>query len=249
MADETTDIVKTDSAEIVSLPAPVEDVVVLARNPEEMADAQQGLLVWADQKLAGLRHELAEAQENLDIAKTMKIRTEGWRRQVNLRKKRITYYEKAKTALEQGFCIIPDFPVQLIAVRTDKKKPPRAVPKYTEPSVDPAMIPQGEGRYVSDRPVVNEWTTMNGEGKEVTHQTAVNFDDVDFPFKTVRPQILADLSRAVKLKLFDEIGVLPATARRGGDPVLVGRIKRKEGAYNEKVMTFLITWWVDTRTL
>ena len=52
----------------------------------------------------------------------------------------------------------------------------------------------------------------------------------------------------LKRKLFDEIGILPAT-RRHADPILVGRIKRKESAYNEPSMTFLIAWWIDTRDL
>lgn len=44
-------------------------------------------------------------------------------------------------------------------------------------------------------------------------------------------------------KVFDELGVLPATSTKG-DPVIVGRIN----GLNRSV-TFLIAWHVDTREL
>ena len=89
-----------------------EDLVVLARDPSEMAEAQQGLIAWMDRKVDVLKGELAEAEENLATAKRMKTRTQGWASVVRRAKNRVTYYEKARTALQEGYCIIPDFPVQ-----------------------------------------------------------------------------------------------------------------------------------------
>lgn len=230
-----------------------EDIVVLARDPEEMAEAQKGLIGWMDRKVASLKVELAEAEENLATAQRMKHRTDGWKRVVRQVERRVIYYEKARTALDEGYCIIPEFPVQVVAVRTTKKKPPRKWHKggaFSVPAVKAENLPAGEGEYVDPDPIVKTVTLPRGpEDRYDKHQSrAIELQDVDFPFKKVKPQILKGLEAAVKRKLFDEIGILPAT-RRGGDPVLVGRIKRKESAYNEPTLTFLIAWWIDTSDL
>jgi hypothetical protein len=230
-----------------------DDIVVLARDPNEMAEAQKGLILWMDRKLASLNAELAEAEENLATAKRMKVRTQGWQRIVKLAKNRITYYGKARSALEEGYCIIPDFPVQLVAVKTTKKWPPkkwRGGGGHMVPDVVSEPLPDGEGRYVSPDPTVTTRDLPRKPDETWTRveSRAVDFRDVDFPFKVVKPQILKGLETAMKRKLFDEIGVLPA-ARKGGDPVLVGRIKRKEGTYHEPSLTFLIAWWIDTSDL
>lgn len=242
MADETaTEIVESEPAELIPLS---DDIVVLARDPAEMAAAQKGLIVWMGRKVASLKVELAEAEENLTIAKRMKTRTQGWVRVVRLAHGRVTYYSKALSALEAGYCIVPDFPVQLVAVRTSKKRPPaKWVQGYQVPDVKPDQLPEGEGDFVSADPTVIQ---HERDGRVQTR--AITFREVDFPFKKVKPQILKGMEVAMQRKLFDEIGVLPATTRCG-DPVLVGRIKRKEGAYHESTLTFLIAWWIDTRDL
>ncbi|KKK72936.1 hypothetical protein LCGC14_2898870, partial [marine sediment metagenome] len=139
---------------------------------------------------------------------------------------------------------IPDFPVQLIAVRTDRNNPPgKWHSGYEVPDVVPNQLPEGEGDFVNADPTVVQ---QERDGRMQTK--AISFREVDFPFKKVKPQILKGMEIAMKRKLFDEIGVLPATSRCG-DPVLVGRIKRQESGYSEPTMTFLIAWWIDTRDL
>jgi hypothetical protein len=230
--------------EEVALPPISRDIVVLARDPEEMARAQQGLIVWMDRKLEGLRAELVEAEENLATAKRLKHRTLGWQRQVQVARKRVLYYEKAKTALESGYCIIPDFPVQVIAVRTTKGGPSaKGFSGRRVPDMKCETLPEGEGDYIDPEPYTA--SLKREDGSMVT--TAIALREVDFPFKVIKPQILKGLEEALKRKLFDEIGVLPAH-RANRDPILIGRIKRREG-YNENTMTFLIAWWIDTRSL
>ncbi|NIN69677.1 MAG: hypothetical protein GTO63_34330 [Anaerolineae bacterium] len=74
-------------------------------------------------------------------------------------------------------------------------------------------------------------------------------------------------SRAMALKIFDEIGVLPSETPKGraqtrdrrqlvrsgsmrGDPILVGRLLDPRGTKrNPKVMNFIIGWRLDTSTL
>jgi len=246
MADEKT-------TELAPLPPVSDDIVVLARDPAEMENAQQGLIEWMGRKVASLQVELAEAEENLATAKRMKTRTQGWQRVVRVTRNRVLYYEKAKTALEEGYCIIPDFPVELIAVKTNRKGPPRKWHRggsHIVPDVDSQPLPEGEGEYVSPAPTIVERPLPDrGDGLRRVESKATDFQEVDFPFKVVKPQILKGMEVALKRKLFDEIGILPGPRRRGGDPVLVGRIKRREGPYHEPVLTFLIAWWIDTRAL
>jgi len=244
MVDEpTAEIVESETAEMIPVS---DDIVVLARDPAEMAEAQKGLIGWMGRKVASLRAELAEAEENLATAKRMKVRTQGWVRVVRLARGRVLYYEKAQTALEEGYCIIPDFPVQIVAVRTSRGVPPGKWfqgEAHRVPQIATEQLPEGDGRYVGPDPLVRE--RVMGDR---TQSRAIDFQDVDFPFKRVKPQILSGLETAMKRKLFDEIGILPGTAPCG-DPVLVGRIKRKEGTYQESTLTFLIAWWIDTRDL
>jgi hypothetical protein len=73
---------------------------------------------------------------------------------------------------------------------------------------------------------------------------------VDFPMRLVRPQILKDLGEAMKLKIFDEIGILPQTRSHARDPMVIGRVVRPgPNRWSNVHMSFLITWWVDTRGL
>jgi hypothetical protein len=246
MAEE---IVKRETMGLETLPM-AEDVVVLARDPEEMANAQQGLIAWMDGKLTSLRTELSETEENLATAKRLKHRTDGWKRQVLTARKRVTYYEKARMALEAGYCIVPDFPVQVIAVRTTRDNPPG---RYVEggghrvPDIKCEQLPAGEGDYVGPQPYTSTSQRKTDDGRTQSQSYAIALREVDFPFKIVKPQILKGLEEALKQRLFDEIGILPSH-RRNVDPILVGRIKRREG-YNESTMTFLIAWWIDTRSL
>jgi hypothetical protein len=255
MADIPTEIVQVDP--VFQMPPGVEDIVVLARTPEEMAVSQDRLIRWAQQKVAAEKAELAEKEENLAYAKKGKYQTTRWQRQVNLAKSRVVYYEKMLAVVEAGYYMVPAFPeIDTIAIRTRKRVPAGkqrestwGVPRV--PLVKSQTLPAGEGRYVSPEPEVDRWTENrdNGKGGETTHHLLAPkaFAEVDFPFHAVKPQILRDFNRALRERLFDEIGVLPQRRRRG-DPMVIGSIKRREG-YSEITANFLVSWWIDTRDL
>ncbi len=236
-------------ANVVRLPPAPDDLVVLANNPAEMQMAQTQLLAWADRKLEILKAEKLEAQQNLAECKKLKVRTTAWTRQVTLAEGRIVAYEKIRSAIAEGYYIVPNFPVQIIAVRTDAKKP-RAMTTWRPPSdITSDSPPLGDGRYVNPQ-------TLNRVKHHEDHSTSykpIDFRNFDFPFQVVKPKVLSDLDHAMKLKIFDEIGILPAPAgpaKRavGGDPMLVGIVRRRESSGHVQVM-FLISWWIDTRTL
>lgn len=252
------ELTKTSSTELISLDNPSGDVVVLARNPEEMVTAQSGLIQWAQQKLAFERRELKEAEENLEYAKSLKHRTTGWTRQVGLAKKRAIYYEKVLAALTEGYCIVPNFPVQVIATRTNKK----AVTKkkiwnrWRPDNVRHEQLPPGVGKYVGPEPEFYRGAaerTLSDGRKRTDHyiQLTGEHEQVDFPFKLVKPQVMADLKRTAMLKIFDDIGVLPQVESRARrpDPMLIGRIRRREAGGSDVNMSFLISWWIDSRDL
>jgi hypothetical protein len=243
-----------------------EDVVVLARSPQEMEVAQRGLLEWADKRIARLALAVGEAKENLAIATTRKWKREPWIVQVKKAEARVVFYTKVRAALAAGYCIMPDLPIQILAVRTNRKRPPKqtAHAEYSHPEndlshVQPHGLPAGEGRYVDNAVLFERWSTTKkneyGNDRITNHARATDFDEeFDFPMRLVKPQVLDDTGRALALKIFDEIGILPATntgarasAMATSDPVVVGRIIRKTGPYNQRqVLTFLISWWIDT---
>jgi hypothetical protein len=243
-----------------------EDVVVLARSPQEMEVAQRGLLKWADKRLARLALAVDEAKENLAIAATRKWKREPWIVQVKKAEAHVVFYTKVRAALAEGYCIMPDLPIQILAVRTNRKRPSKQTTRsdYGNPEahladVTPPGLPAGEGRYVDNKVDFTRWSTTKkderGNDHITNHARAAGFDEeFDFPMRLVKPQVLDDTGRALALKIFDEIGILPATntgarasAMATSDPVVVGRIIRKTGPYNKRqVLTFLISWWIDT---
>lgn len=233
------------------------EVVVIARNPVELEQSQGKLIEWAGKKVAAQKQSMDELQENYDVAVKSKWRSSTLKRHLDIAKKMVIYYEKIEAALKAGYCIVPNFPVDVFAIRTAKKFPKKNYEqsKYKH-SVGGALQktespPLGKGEFVSDVPIdgKDEKKSYNDEGKGITiyNAQAIAFDDPEFPLSMVKPQIMKDTSRAMTLKFFDEIGVLPE--RRGkGDPMVIGRVVHRVG-YSERVTSFLITWWIDTREL
>lgn len=230
--------------------SPLADMVVIAKNSQEMAKAQVELFEWFSKKVDKEKDELKVAEQNLSHAVEAKIRASGWKRQVNIAKARVTYYEKAREAIEAGYCIVPDFPIDVFAVRTTKAKPRRSVLRSNwktrnGSTAEPMSLESGDGRYVSESLKLVD-TVEDNDGKSVFLSRVEGFEEVDFPLKAVKPMILAELSRAMKLKIFDEIGVLPAR-RVNSDPMIIGKVILGHGG--GQVVNFLITWWVDTSAL
>jgi hypothetical protein len=256
---ETGASIESTSPDDLSLPL-ADNMVVLAKDPQEMRVSQERLAGWFGERVKSAQAELDDAQENLALAKKRKWATQGWTRQVSLARGRVNFYTKCQAAIEEGFCIVPDFPAQVFAIRTKKLKPKKNARTQTgwHPEVQVQRTdssPAGEGEYVS--PQANETErhkeVVDSDGRSRTQITAwaTTFREPDFPMKRVKPQILDATGTAMALKIFDEIGVLPArrTAHRARDPIVTGRIVRREGPYTEIGISFLIYWWIDTRDL
>jgi hypothetical protein len=110
------------------------------------------------------------------------------------------------------------------------------------------VIPAGEGEYKNPEPVVHQ-RNIGTADKPLKQYFAKEWQDIDFPFTTAKPQILSATARAMADKVFDEIGVLPGKRKRE-DPIVVGRIiDPRSDRYTKRFVTFLIAWFLETKTL
>jgi hypothetical protein len=236
----------------IELPLPVAtDLVVVARNASEMASSREQLGQWPLGKIAEAKAALTTAETELAKVKEMHQRTAAFKSKVDDAAADVVFYEKLHAALAAGYCIVPDFPVQIIAVRTVAEEPASVERKVTwggsMPAVSPDGAALGEGRYVSPE-TKNEIEKRPGdkEGSIEKWRVAKGFQKVSFPVKLARMAILENLDRAQKTLIFDSIGILPNTSRPRPDPMLIGRI---EHSRSDKSVSFMIALWLDTKTL
>jgi len=237
------------------------DLVVVARNPLEMAQAQDSLLQWAEGKIGKCELELMSIRQNMAVARERKWRLQGWRNQERMARLRLQCFQKVRAAIKAGYCLVPNFPVDVIAIRTSAERPNdpnttrwRGEVAHHQQTPEPI----GVGRYVSPNPTARGVVAYrkNSEGENVPEQryTADEFQGLDLPpFAFVRPEVVTSIEKALSLNIFDRIGILPGRRRRG-DPIVVGQIVRKSQGYsrletNDDVLTFLIAWWIDTEDL
>lgn len=226
------------------------DFTVIATTPAGMIEAQKSLVGWADKKIAAVGLELQEATEQYDIAVLRKWKNDAWKRQIGKHRARIEYYEKIKAALLAGYYIVPPFPIDVFAIRTNKAKP-KAMDTTHEwgdrHDQEAKSLAIGEGDYVSPHPIVETYTDQVA-GKDVRHWYATEFADMEFPFKLARSEIRDATQAAIALGIFDRLGVLPRM--RSPDPMVCGQIiVPGQSSYargdSVKCVTFFVAWWLD----
>jgi hypothetical protein len=241
-----------------SVPAVIEptDFTVIATSPKDMEASQRLLIAWAEHKIQSIGVELAEAQLQLKLAKEHKWNTAGWRSQVSKIERRSQFYLKIKLAVEAGYYIVPPFPMDIFAIRVNRALPHEYLGTNSDNhNQPPEVLTAGEGRYVDPRPIRESFPDEEMRGGKmvpVTQYFAVDYQDVDFPFKLARAEIREATDKALALKIFDTLGVLPRV--RSPDPIICGQIyyptvkpyRRYE--YN-KAVNFFVAWWLDTRTI
>lgn len=243
-----------------------DDVVVVAHSAEEMALAQQELLGWVERKIATIEQDAAELQANIALATKRKWSTAPFVKALKPVQSRMRYYKTIQAALQAGYRIIPDMPGITLAVRTSRTAPRNTLHASTYgraklPTAKSDDSPAGAGEYVGPdlKAYFYDRNEKDGNRDVVRHYARVReYDrDFEFPLALVKPQILDDTNRAMLKKIFDEIAVvgvggqtqraLPPTTVVG-DPIVLGRVVRYEGNKRHSC-AFLITWWLDTRSL
>jgi len=125
----------------------------------------------------------------------------------------------------------------------------------------------GEGQYVSPDPTITERELIRTttEGKNVSDGWAYrpqDFEEVEFPIAIKHPRVMAETSKAMALTVFDEVGIIVdreawwgrKTVESAhskvpkGDPMIVGVIRSpKRSRWDDRKISFLIAWHVDTR--
>jgi hypothetical protein len=244
---------------VTTTPAVIEQTFLVARTSGEMRHAQGALQEWLTSKAASEESELEELDGMLRYAKAHKWRTNTLRARVKRQKQRVVFYEKCAAAVAAGYCVIPDFPIDLFAIRVKKELPTAPANQSTYEhdarvaDEKPQLLPAGEGRYVSpEQAVMNSSYPTERDGKKTTMymQEAIAFENPELPMKVATPAIMTAATEAMALKLFDEIGICPGTGRgrRRADPLVIARVL-EGNHYNAKSMSFVIGWCVDVRGL
>lgn len=236
------------------------DMIVVARTPQDLAKAQAHLVGWVTDKITECEANIGDLQINIDIAKKNHWRVTTLQNQLSRGRKEFIFYKKVKAALEAGYYLVPNFPIDVFAMRTMRDIPKKNVSVSSAiASLAKTESPEeGMGKYIDPDVRIDRdtWTEKNAQGKDVERVlfTATEFQEVSFPFTFARPEVMNATAKALSDKIFDEIGALPGRPRNRtgvgikGDPMIIGRIVNRNG-YHEKVMSFLISWFVDTRDL
>ena len=222
--------------------------IAVAMTPDELEASRKTVIEFCDKKISVLKREARELEENLRIAKKHGWRTVTLRGAIPRMKSRIKFYEKIRAASQAGYVIIPDFPVEAFAVRTTRAHPlgKGALHSYQVPDIQTESPAIGEGRYVNNVPAKRSFDMPDDKGKVVRHWTQDDFLDVEFPVAIAHPHILNATAAAMRLKIFDEIGLVSKNVKR--DPIVVGVVKRREG-YTWKQVNFFIAWWLNVENL
>jgi hypothetical protein len=239
----------------MTVPQTESDAEFSARTPAEMLACQQGLILWCERKIAAMENEHRELQGAYEHAVKRKWKSETLKRHAALAAKRVIFYQKIKGALEAGYYIVPNFPVTLFAIRTDRKKPASMmkiglsyVPNLSQES---QILPPGEGTYQNPVPTMRQSPEHVVENRKVHDYWADGWDQMEFPANMAKLHIMEATTKAMEEKIFDELGMLPADRKRHPDPILVGHIidPRSPGYGPRKHVTFMIAWHIDTSTL
>ena len=224
------------------------NIEVIALRPYDIPAAQKHLSSWCEAKIAEIKTEVANLNESIAVARRTKMRTSNLIAHKNMTERRITFYEKVKMAIDEGYVIVPNFPINVFAIRTKAQYVQRFESAYHASDRDQKaqMLPTGHGRYVSPQPIQGE--RQSGGEKPKTLYFADDFDDVLLPVVAVKPTILKATEVAIVKKMFDQIGMVGSPRAR--DPMIVGQlIDPRSSRYNLRVITFFIAWWIDTSDL
>lgn len=241
------------SKQVTELAVPVvKDLNLVAFSPGELASAQDQLRQWCEAMVKQLQTEQRDLRQNLNIAKRNKWRHSGFADAVRRTQKRVEFYAKIKVAIEAGYLIVPDFDVNVFAIRTAGRPKGEGEKRHDVPDQKAQELPVGAGRYVSPVPMLKgsdeSYTETNSKGEVVPvgHWWASAFQDPEFPVRAVKPAILEATEAAMAARIFDRIGIVQKQRRK--DPIVCGQIIHRQG-YTEQVVNFFVAWWLDTRSL
>lgn len=267
----STDLQSIEEKPVECVADSTDNLQLIARTPAEMRQATGSLAAWMAAKVDIVQKDADELAENIAIAERNNWKTDALKRQHRLCVRRVAFYEKLGAALRAGYCIVPNFPIDLIAIRTTQAFPRRNDHHWKNEAAKDVKTNSpdlGDGVNVSSVAHTRSYTDHvydadgmptkkpNGEFKVTRKFYPSDFDcEIEFPIALAKPEIMSATAEAMALKCFDEIGVLgvPAgqTARgKRPDPMVVGRIiDPRSTTYNKRYVSFVLAWYIDTATL
>lgn len=270
----TGDELEVIEGEIIHDDAPPETHLV-ATSPLEMEAAQGDLRARLEEKLTVIEREIVEANRALNEA-----RRNGWATGAltSARNRLVddeTYYNKILAAVEAGHTIIPEFPIEIFAVRrgTPDKRESFTYTGYEATGdswlsnpIQSDCAPAGAGEYRNPEPEMDSRHYRNAQN-EITNTVIIKtgrpVGPIMFPSATARSPIMRATAAAMKDKVFDQVGVcLPVEkASKGrvirsqprrrqmnaavGDPLVIGQVLRKNEGGRQKCVSFIIAWYLN----
>lgn len=250
--NESTALTTTEPIQPEIVPAPIPEVHLVARNPVEMQNAQGALKEWLLAKLTEITTEINDLNAAIDNAKKHKWASSALVTQRNKAIQSQEYYDKMLKAVEAGYAIIPDFPLELFAIRVirDRALGGDVRQKYSKPTPydeSPDIVAAGYGDYVSPMPSFyrfeREYKTETGK-ETWQYASPTGLREVAFPLRAARVEVMNATAEAMALKVFDQIGICPA--QRKPDPLIIGQILAPRV---NKTCSFIIAWHLNLRTL
>lgn len=228
-----------------------EKLQLQAVNGQQMVDAHSQMRDWILAKIATLQRDLMEEMDAREIARRNKWATKRHDRKIKEYGKRILFFQKIDAALEAGFVIVPNFGMDIFAIRTDRDRPARNEVNGSSWGVSAQsarVLPVGEGEYRNPQTDVDTDEYRSADGKEISRKSYAvgGWAAVDFPFALAKPALMDRTAEAMALKCFDEIGVVHDSGVVKGDPYIIGRIKNPG---KRPSISFFIGWFFDPSAL
>jgi hypothetical protein len=224
----------------------------MATTPAAMETAQIKMVEWCDVRLETEKQSLAELERTIAEAQNAGMKTHSWKAMMAKSRAKMMFYRKVKSALMQGYYIVPPFPVQDFAIRTNAAAPRGTETTHhwnTDFKQKAKRLEEGEGDWYSPFPEVRQQDRKSAdkEGKQISTRYfwPEKFEAVDFPFKMVKPEIIAVVGRAMQQKIFDSLGILPHY--KTPDPLVVGQLIPPHRPHDP--LTFFVAWWMDPTDL
>lgn len=230
------------------------NIAVTALVPGDMQVCQSALIQWVERKIAALETDAAELNGALVHALAKKWKSAVFKRHAALAEKRVAFYKKMLMALEHGYVIVPNFPVQMFLIRTNRESPLKMVHDSDwgqDLKQSAQVLPAGEGGYENPFPIVDKFKIpdpqTNRPDKTTVRHLATEWDEIEFPVSMAKPEIMEAVTRTMALHCFDQIGILPKARKE--DPLIIGQLIDPREKWGNKVVSFMIAWHLDTRVL
>lgn len=241
-----------------ALAIPQSSVHLVARNPVEMQNAQADLAVWLKNKIVEIEIEVKDLDAALNEAVAAGWNLDALRRQLNKTVRHQDFYRKLLAAVEAGYTIIPDIPVEVFAIRVERAGPRGDTvssdysARYAVPNDEkPDKLAVGQGEYVSPVPEVERQDVVMTKKDQSTftrhYARPDEFRDVVFPLRAARVEVMSATKDAMAHKIFDQVAICPA--KRKADPLIIGQILGPPNGYSQKCISFIIAWHLNLNEL